>query len=266
MATPLISRMSGAGNTFFFWNLLERNIPVESRAGIARFLCDSFTGFYTDGMVFLENDPTGQSDFKWDFYNADGSHAEMCGNAARCAALYFLDRMGGTAKSSFMTAAGKIEAEVHEGPQVEVLMPLLPQDGKTIEIQINGRKEEFYFVNTGVPHLVVEGGPEEELAKFLRRAPELGEAGANVTFFSETNPGEAEAITFERGVENFTLACGTGAVAAAAFSMAKNPLLKKHSIEMPGGQLQVEWKTPRQAVLSGPAQFEFDLSFSEGIL
>lgn len=266
MATPLIARMSGAGNTFFFWNLLEQPIPVESRSGLARFLCDSFEGFYTDGLVFLEKDPGGQADFKWDFYNADGSHAEMCGNAARCAALYFQDRMGGKAKCTFMTAAGLIAAEVHEGGHVEVLMPALPEDGKFIEIALNGRKEEFFFVNTGVPHLVVEGEPQEELAKVLRRAPELGKAGANVTFFSETAPGEVEAITFERGVENFTLACGTGAVAAAAFSMMKNPLLKKHSIEMPGGQLQVEWKTRHQALLSGPAQFEFDLSFSEGIL
>lgn len=266
MATPLISRMSGAGNTFFFWNLHDQQVPVESRAGLARFLCDSFTGFYTDGMVFLEKDPEGKTDFRWDFYNADGSHAEMCGNAARCAALYFQERMGGSAKASFMTAAGRIDAEISAEHGVDVLMPTLAQDGTFIAIQINGKKEEFFFVNTGVPHLVVEGDPHEGLAQFLRRAPELGPKGANVTFFSESAPGEAEAVTFERGVENFTLACGTGAVAAAAFSMMKNPLLKKHIIEMPGGQLQVEWKTPRQARLSGPAQFEFDISFSEGIL
>jgi diaminopimelate epimerase len=261
-----LTRMSGAGNTFFIWNTKAFPAPKEARSGIARFLCDSFTGFYTDGMVFIEDDGSGGCDFAWDFYNSDGSSAEMCGNAARCAALYFHRRMGGKNRVSFRTIAGTVEADVHESEIVDVFMPELKKEGEFVAVHKNKRSVEYFFVNTGVPHVVVEGEPDLDLAQFLRRAPEFGEAGANVTFFNEVSPGEAEAVTFERGVENFTLACGTGAVAAAAFSLLKNPLLKTHSIEMPGGSLRVEWKNPLNAILSGPTQFEFDLSFQEGVL
>ncbi|MBX2995631.1 MAG: diaminopimelate epimerase [Bdellovibrionaceae bacterium] len=263
MATRLISRMSGAGNTFLVWNATSENVPKESRAGIVRLLCDSFTGFYTDGMIFIEKDPSGQNDFVWDFYNSDGSNAEMCGNAARCAALYYKHRLGGSDKVKFQTRAGQIIAEVLDFQIVEVQMPKLKEPGKFVEIADGKKKTEYFFVNTGVPHLVVEGEPDQELAEKLRHAPELGDAGANVTFVNEVTPGEMEAVTFERGVENFTLACGTGAVAAAAFSLLKNPLLRQHAVEMPGGSLRVEWKSDTQAVLSGPTQFEFDLQFPE---
>lgn len=266
MSSPEITRMSGAGNTFFFWDTRGSGVPRESRSGVARFLCDSFTGFYTDGIVFIEADPKGEADFQWDFYNADGSHAEMCGNAARCAALYHRERMGGQESCSFRTAAGLIQARILEPGIVEIRLPTLPEEGRFIELPYRGKSQEYFFVNTGVPHVVVEGDPDAELAKALRRSPPLGPSGANVTFFSETTPGEVEAVTFERGVENFTLACGTGAVAAGAFSLLKNPLLKVHNVEMPGGSLRVEWKSPREPVLSGPAQFEFDMTFREGIV
>ena len=266
MPSPQISRMSGAGNTFFFWNTLAHPVPQEARQGVVRLLCDSFTGFYTDGMVFIEPDTQGECDFQWDFYNSDGSSAEMCGNAARCAGLFYKERMKQSPEVSFRTLAGRIDAHILDSQIVEVLMPELADPGKFIQIRELNKALEYFYINTGVPHLVVEGVPDEDLAKFLRRAPELGPAGANVTFYSEISPGEVEAITFERGVENFTLACGTGAVAAAAFSLLKNPLLKAHAIEMPGGSLRVEWKTPTRVMLSGPTQFEFDLTFPQGVL
>ena len=265
MASTRMTRMSGAGNTFLFWDARFQKVPRESRSGIARFLCDSFTGFYTDGLVFIDHQAGMNGDFQWDFYNSDGSHAEMCGNAARCAALYFNQKAAGPAEVSFMTTAGLIKARVLEPQLVEVLMPELNDEGKFLSIQIQKKASEFFFVNTGVPHLVVEDEPNDELAKLLRHAPELGAAGANITFFTEVGPGEVEAITFERGVENFTLACGTGAVAAAAFSKMKNPLLRKHQVEMPGGSLRVEWVSNKQALLTGPAQFEFDLVFEEAL-
>lgn len=265
MGSQPIARMSGAGNTFFVWNLNTAPVPKESRSGLVRFLCDSFTGFFTDGMFFVEKDPSNVHDFVWDFYNADGSHAEMCGNAARCAALYHKLRMGGQGKCKFLTAAGPIEAEILDFNIVEVLMPPLRDAGRFVEVKDGKKKTEYFFVNTGVPHFVVEGEPDQALAEKLRVAPEAGSGGANVTFAHEVAPGEMEAVTFERGVENFTLACGTGAVAAAAFSLEKNPLLKTHAVEMPGGSLRVNWKTPRQAVLSGPTQFDFDVVFQEDL-
>jgi diaminopimelate epimerase len=136
-----------------------------------------------------------------------------------------------------------------------------------VEISVDGKKKSVFSINTGVPHLVVEGEPDFALAQKLRRAPELGPAGSNVTFVDRDHE-EAEqlqAITFERGVENFTLACGTGAVAAAEFQRASHPAQTEVWIEMPGGALRVRWEDSRP-LLSGPVELQFEAHFFEEFL
>lgn len=264
MKMPKISRMSGAGNTFFLWNAIENPIPVESRTAVVRLLCSGYTGFRTDGFVFLDSSSHGECDFVWDFYNSDGSSAEMCGNAARCVALYYFKKMNPQVHGvAFQTRAGLVRARWVDQEEIEVIMPPQSSGPEFIEILVGRKPYDFFYTNSGVPHLIVEGEPDEALAAQLRRSPEVGEAGTNVTFVNEVTPGELEAVTYERGVEGFTLACGTGAIAAAQFSKEKNPLLKNHLIEMPGGALRVHFDGPQQISLIGPAQFEFDLTFSE---
>lgn len=262
MSSASMSRMSGAGNTFLVWDTKLYASPTEARSGVARMMCDGYTGFYTDGMFFIEPDAKGEVDFQWDFYNSDGSHAEMCGNAARCAALYYFRKREAKKEIQFRTAAGVVRAKIIDHETVEVEMPMNANEGTFLALQIGKKKIEHFFINTGVPHLIVEGEPNADIAKILRHAPELGSAGANVTFITEIAPGEIEAVTYERGVENFTLACGTGAVAAAAFSKLRNPLLKTHTIEMPGGSLAVDYQH-QKPILRGQAQFEFDLILPE---
>lgn len=254
---PKVSRMSGAGNTFFFLDAFKQIISVPDRRVFARNLCQSTPGLHADGVVIVEKSNT--ADFRWDFYNEDGSSAEMCGNAARCAAFYYYSTINDKPESSFETVAGLVRAEILSPGWVRVDLPRLHAQGEFREIRIDKKSEEFFCINTGVPHVIVEGEPDVEFGEKLRRAQEFGPAGSNVTFVQEESPGEMKAVTFERGVEDFTLACGTGAVAAAAFGREANPFLKEFLIEMPGGELGVEWTDELTVSLTGPAKFEFDL-------
>lgn len=256
-----LSHMNGAGNSFLILNNLSGKLVAnkEERQNFAKKVCSTLSGLSADGFIIL--DPTASGlDFQWDFYNSDGSFAEMCGNAARCVTRYYFEKVGEKETVRFQTAAGEIQGRRRGQSEIEVTMPKLAVPGQFIELSFSRTQGEFYFVNTGVPHLVVEGEPVADAALVLRKAPQLAPAGANVTFFEEENPGTVTAVTFERGVDDFTLACGTGAVAAAAFAREKNPFLKRFQIEMPGGTLTVEWISADQATLSGPAQFDFDIS------
>lgn len=262
------THMNGAGNTFLMTDARQNPVSetVSQRAAFAKRICSQIGGLTADGLVILEasNPAEPPVDFQWDFYNSDGSPAEMCGNAARCVTRFFIEKIKNQSQVSFQTQAGLIigRPDLHTNRTV-VTMPKLSQPGQFLELTIGKTRGEFYVINTGVPHLVVEGEPVADAALILRKAPELGPAGANVTFYEETTPGHVTAVTFERGVDDFTLACGTGAVAAAAFAREKNPFLKKFDIEMPGGVLTVEWLTDTSATLSGPADFDFEVTLGE---
>jgi diaminopimelate epimerase len=117
-----------------------------------------------------------------------------------------------------------------------------------------------FFVNTGVPHFVVKKAPDKALAQKLRFHPEFADAGANVTFMEALSKTEAKAVTFERGVEDFTQACGTGAVAAACLMAFENKVEDIYKIQMPGGLLEVEKvKLHDQPLLTGPVKIEFKM-------
>jgi diaminopimelate epimerase len=243
------SRWSGAGNTFLIadsWSQSE-SLPGPRRGEIARQLCHSFDRAETDGLLFLE--PSEGYDFAWDFYNSDGSRAEMCGNAARCAAMYFHRKIRANKKHfKFLTLAGEIGAEILSSSSVKVKMPQLPT--------IFGKIEGHFHVNTGVPHLVLPEEPNVARAQALRPLP--SGPGSNITFVIAANQNGCKAVTFERGVENFTLACGTGAVAAATF-LNQRFGGSRFEVEMPGGSLIVAnvgaGKTPE---LEGPAIWNYD--------
>jgi diaminopimelate epimerase len=255
-----LTRMAGAGNTFFIVSSEEGT--REERAAFVREVCNDYIGFSTDGFLFLQ--AHAGSDALWDFYNADGSHAEMCGNAARCAALFYHDKIKAQERICFQTTAGRIEAHIVDAKQglVRVKMPVIKTDHGGKEVKVGTRKVRGYFVNTGVPHFVIQSAPDEELARALRKSEEFGSQGANITFVEFDETDFIQAVTFERGVEGFTLACGTGAVAAARFHHECEPNLTTQTVEMPGGLLQVSWEG-EQAHLTGPAEFHFDLQLHE---
>lgn len=263
LATRTWTHMNGAGNSFFVIDARENPLQESSqdRAAFAKKLCSRTPGLAADGLFILEK--AAGLDFKWDFYNSDGSHAEMCGNASRCATRFFLDRVREQNEVRFETAAGVIVGQKVAHDVYRVRMPEIPSAGAPRALTVEGRVGDFYFVNTGVPHLVIPEAPAKERALQLRQAPELGAAGSNVTFVERLSETKFNAVTFERGVDDYTLACGTGATAAAAFARMQAPHATVFEIQMPGGLLKVEWVGDRQAYLSGPAVIDFDVKLGE---
>lgn len=248
-----ITKMSGAGNTFALvdaragsaWSDVEKHLGM-SRAQFAKLVCDRVLGVSTDGFLLIESGESG-FDYNWDFYNNDGSTAEMCGNAARCAARFCHENLGGAESGTlrFKTGAGLVVAQVLGNSRIRVRMPEARMLQEHIELRTRSSStEKFSLVNTGVPHLVQkihnisDAVALKDMAREARSHHDLQPAGANVTFFAEESEGKIRAVTFERGVEDYTLACGTGAVAAAMIYQ-KDSGLSGVEVQMPGGRMNV---------------------------
>lgn len=256
------TRISGTGNTFIFYNNIDLNLTIDKdfRKKMVIDLCQNYDGINSDGFVFL--DPSTTSNFKWDFYNSDGSEAEMCGNAARCAAIYYYYKIKPEIKIKFESRAGLVESEIINIDDliVKIKMPNIFDQNKISKVELENKIIRGYFINTGVPHYVLQTEPDLELAKKIRFAKEFGKNGTNITFVEIDDSDYMHAITFERGVENFTLACGTGAVAAASFYKYINPEYDGEIyIEMPGGVLSVEIEK-NIPYLTGEVDIQYDFS------
>lgn len=260
------TKMSGAGNIFLMTDLRSMEaqkrwsqFPASQmdRSQFATLLCQSGLGFNADGLFFVEP-CSGDEDFQWDFYNADGSRAEMCGNAARCVARFVFDQGGIGTTMNFGTIAGTVGARIVGGSEVEVQMPPISEERWDQYVTIDELKTHYHFINSGVPHAVVGNDNvilTEEARLFasrLRNHEDLQPHGANVTFFQPLQAGEIQAVTYERGVENFTQACGTGAVAAAWCHHQKQQGPATIKVGMPGGVLTVNFSGVRP-LLAGPA-------------
>jgi diaminopimelate epimerase len=249
-AQPRYTRASATGNTF----IIAENVGESSRSELAQQLCRNIIGFHTDGFIVI--DKVDGDVVRWDFYNADGSSAEMCGNGTRCVAQYFFKHQN-KKELLIQTVVGDIRTKVIQDGLVETQMPEV-QELEPKEIAIHQEKIKGIYVNSGVPHFVVVALPNEPLAEKLRSHKSFGKAGANITFVDVQSPGKIQAVSFERGVEDFTLSCGTGAVAAAIAHLRTQKQMKSCLVEMPGGNLQVNWNGDNDVQLIGPAQLEFN--------
>lgn len=209
--------MQGSGNDFVLIDHRRSFISDGERAGFARKVCAPKFGVGADGLIFLESSAT--VDFRWRFFNADGSEAEMCGNGGRCAARFaYLHGIAGE-KMAFETLAGVIHAEVLDR---RVKLELSPPHGLRLglEIPLSAKTWTGHFINTGVPHVVLpladlEAAPVTEVGRAIRFHSLFEPAGTNVNFIRRSGFRELQVRTYERGVEAETLACGTGSVAAA---------------------------------------------------
>lgn len=259
-----LTRASGAQNTFYLINAFEpeagnkfRQFSEKQKQELARKVCLGFDEFSTDGLLFIYPKSLADKkyDFAWDFYNSDGSHAEMCGNAARCATLFYHEKIKPEQTVHFFTGAGEISGTVLNSNKVKIEMTPVSQPQV---LKVLGH--EGLFVNTGVPHFVICEQANEDLAKSLRKAPEFGCAGANITFVQILDAQKLTAVTFERGVERFTRACGTGAV-AAAFYLRQKEAGSGVFVLMPGGELFVEnIHQGKRPFLTGPVKLEFEMT------
>ena len=212
-------KMSGSGNDFILADNRAGIIAPEIAPNLARSLCRRKVSVGADGLILIENDQ--DVDFSWRFFNADGSSAEMCGNGGRCVArLANLLGICGT-NLSFRTLAGIISAEVL-GSRVKLQMTRPFGLRLDQELELDGEKVVTHFVNTGVPHTVFILDTPNDLEKqdvvrqgrSVRYHSHYAPAGTNVNFIALLDQGAIALRTYERGVEDETLACGTGATAA----------------------------------------------------
>jgi len=224
------TKMVGSGNDF----VVISGKPSGSLPRLAKTLCDRKFGIGADGLLLL--DKCRNADLRMRIFNADGSEAEMCGNGARCAAFF-----SGKLKARLLTLAGVINTEVC-GTQVKVQLPA-PQDIKLdIPLVVNDRLLKVNFINTGVPHVVifVNGIDSLEvklLGQIIRYHQKFLPRGTNVNFVEEKGKNLIRIRTYERGVEDETLACGTGSTAAALIFALKNDLDNSIQVQTQSGQI-----------------------------
>ncbi|MCP4715184.1 MAG: diaminopimelate epimerase [Deltaproteobacteria bacterium] len=215
-------KMSGCGNDF---------IVIDDRGGTFKHLktesfitavCARKTAIGADGIIFIKQ--SDLADIGWDFFNADGSRAAMCGNGARCAARFAEVSGIARAEVTIETDAGLVRACM-KGSLVN--LKLAPPEGLELNgrLVIGGRDMSVHRLVVGVPHAVVfvddvERVPVAEWGRAVRFEPCFQPQGTNVNFVSQAGTNMLHIRTYERGVEDETLACGTGAVAAALIAIA----------------------------------------------
>jgi diaminopimelate epimerase len=192
-----LAKYSANGNDFVVFH----SDVKEDRSELAKTLCHRQDGIGADGLIVIV--PHEEYDFEWQFYNSDGSHADMCGNGSRACAHYAYSRDLAPAKMSFLTGAGVINAEVDGAMVLSELTPPI-----ILDKEINENSKHWWLLNTGVEHLVYFTDNIDEFD--IKEAKELRyKHNANVNIALIEN-GNLRVRTYERGVEDETLACGTG--------------------------------------------------------
>ena len=223
-------KMSGSGNDFIIIDNRDLSLNVGDLPAFARLVCQRKISVGADGLFLIE--PSKTVDFKWQFYNSDGSMGEMCGNGSRCVARYAYLKGIAPRKMSFETIAGIISAEVkNDVVKVKLTDPSPVQSiGKLI---FDDCQFVLDSVDTGVPHAVTFVNNLETCAVFewgrkIRRHEFFQPRGTNANFAAVINRHKIRVRTYERGVEDETLACGTGDVAsvlaAASRGLVETPV------------------------------------------
>jgi diaminopimelate epimerase len=225
-------KMSGSGNDFI---IIDNRNHIVDESDLSNFIakvCRRKMAVGADGLILVEN--SENADFKWRFYNSDGSVAEMCGNGARCVARYaYLNNIAGS-NMSFETLAGIVKAEVI-GERVKVKMTD-PLEFKTEDaVELKNGLVSISSINTGVPHVVIVKDSIDDvdivnLGREIRYHEQFSPAGTNVNFVCHIKDNTIAIRTYERGVEDETLACGTGAAASAIVMAHKMNLASPLSV------------------------------------
>lgn len=220
-------KYSGHGNDFVIVDNWEGVVPEKDMNKIAKLMCRPKFGVGADGAVFIIPGPD-DVDFAWRFFNADGSEADMCGNASRCTAHLAATLGIAPDDMSFKTKAGVVEAVVQDR-MVKVQMPKVGRPEGAALVEVEGLSLTYHRLNAGVPHAVAWVEDLDNLSVFkvgrgVRRHPAFAPDGANINFVKILGPDRLAIRTYERGVEDETLACGTGATAAALLGLAQGLL------------------------------------------
>ncbi|MDX1953353.1 MAG: diaminopimelate epimerase [Verrucomicrobiota bacterium] len=259
------TKMNGAGNDF---------ILIDNRAGkislspeqVVR-LCHRQRGIGADGLFLLVPSRSGKAEWAWDFFNSDGSSADMCGNGARCFGRFIQKVAGAGTQTSFETGAGVIKA-TFSGDRVTVnLTP--PRDLRLNDsVQLSIGNHLIHSLNTGVPHAVLfvpdaDKAMVQNLGHEIRFHSHFAPRGTNANFVQVLGPNSIRVRTYERGVEGETLACGTGVTASALIAAKLHGFTSPVQVRVQGGDdLEVRFALQENSfsdvALTGPADFVFE--------
>jgi len=256
MANIEFSKWQGAGNDFILIDNRDNQYD-DLDMELIKYLCHRNFGIGADGLIMLGVDP--ESDFSMQYFNADGKEAEMCGNGARCI-IGFASQLGIIEDETHFTARDGIHKGQVMGNDVYQI--------KMIDVKGISKTDDYYFLNTGVPHVVVLTDQISkvktlELGSMIRNSEEFAPRGTNVNFV-QIDKDKIILRTYERGVENETLACGTGAVASAIVaSFESGGKQTSFDCMVLGGKLRVSFETYgsdtyKNIILEGPARCVFE--------
>lgn len=231
-------KMSGSGNDFLVIDNRRRIVPKDISGFVSR-VCQHRVSVGADGLLLIE--PSRKADFRMRYFNADGSEADMCGNGARCIARFAYLQGIAQSRMTFETKAGLVRAEI-KGKRVRLQMGNPSNLRLNMKILVQGSRFTVHGINTGVPHAVIfwedlERAPVMELGRKVRNHSAFKPAGTNVNFIRIKGNGDIEIRTYERGVEDETLACGTGCVAAAIVASALDKADSPVALHTRGGEV-----------------------------
>jgi len=246
-------KYQGTGNDFIMIDDRQEVFDLENHELIAR-LCHRRFGIGADGLILIRNH--AEADFEMVYYNSDGHLTSLCGNGSRCAVMFA--RQLGIVENDcfFMTVEGILNAKIENG-LVHLQMP---------DVKDVGSFDDHLFINTGSPHHICYVNDIKNYDVFsrgrqIRYSNLYGEKGANVNFVSEEAADKIFVRTYERGVEDETLSCGTGVTAAAlaqGFKGAPSPV----TVKTPGGELKVRFEKTgdgfKNIHLIGPAVMVYE--------
>jgi len=238
------TKMSGNGNDFILMDNYDGSVKLSAKQIEA--LCSPKFSIGADGLIMLEKAAKGY-DFYMKFYNNDGKEAEMCGNGGRCIARFAYINGRAKEKMSFLAKDGAHEAVIKKNGDVKLKM-IDPFDYRNqVKIRLSGSEVKGSFINTGVPHFVIEvkdlaNVRVKHIGKEIRFHTSFAPKGANVNFIEKKGDDVFDIRTYERGVEDETFACGTGATAAGIVLYLNGKAKPPVSFNTRGGLLKVYFK------------------------
>lgn len=249
-------KYQGTGNDFIMIDN-RQEIFAKNDIKLIEQLCDRRFGIGADGLILLENDT--ETDFKMVYYNSDGNQSSMCGNGGRCL-VAFAKQLGVIEnKTTFIATDGLHHATISENGIVSLQM----KDVDFVKVE-----EDYVFLDTGSPHHIqlvedLKNYPIKEKGAEIRYGKLYGQAGSNVNFVHQNDTDTFSVRTYERGVEDETLSCGTGvtavAIAMKAIGKTNSDIIK---LNVEGGKLEVSFKEIAgkysEVFLKGPATFVFE--------
>lgn len=249
-----ISKYSGNGNDFLIFHTFIK----QDYSGLAKEVCHRYNSLGADGLVVLY--PNKKFDFEWDFYNNDGSIANMCGNASRCASLYaYKNKLTLNKDISFLSLAGEIQCSIKENNQVSVKFPYT----KIIKNEFEELGLRWTIIDTGVPHLITINDKDIfslEISIIMRE-----KYNTNINFVYK-NDNDIYIRTFERGVESETMACGTGIGASFVYCQKKGLITNNITTFYPkSGEKILCWSKDSDIFFQGEVKDIFSYNFLESL-